>query len=291
MLSQKISSSYLVGMIGFNDFFELLFDAIQRACPGILLSNTAAFGWRGFRIDHYRELASNQYFCHVHTDNPKILRFEEVYNDGRYRYPWNEFPQLDLELNGFFNLPRNDQRNLLVEFIFLAMEHALQWQESSERKNRVNSSYFHGHEAPSNPSPMRVIFNKIPIEFIQSTPTQNQIFIALQEIIHTEILNRLNREVILEVNTNWFNWEFRGLRMKICDELGLKPPGPTPYLWRIYYRKPAVICFKMENRSHEMSLGEGGFFSLSIEQQYECFILFVRQALDLISPNPVEIIF
>ena len=289
MLSQKINSSYVTGMIGFNDLFEMLFDSLLRSCRGITLSNMACFGWRGFRIDQYQDLARNQFTFQIETTHPKILTLKEAYHDVRYHYPWDEHPQFDLELNGFFEKTKKEQRELLVEFTFQAIEQANEWQRSDLRKTRIPAQYLDGRSASSYNLQVRAIYEQIPPETLQSVLIQNQIFLTLDEAIRGEVQARMDRKVELEPNTSWYNWDFRGLRMKICDPDGLTPPGPYQYFWRIYYRQPAIIRFETENWQWIMSLDDVEFVTLNLKQQTEWLILFVRQALDLVSPNPIEI--
>ena len=290
VLRNRLTTSYLIGMKGFNDFFEVLFDSILKSCRGIELSNTAAFGWRGFRIDKYMNLARCQYYFQINTNCPRELILHEVYNDGRYRYPWKDHPVFDLELNGFFNFSKANQRDLLVEFTALAVQQAMVWQNSEARKVQVPADFFYGNVTLTNYVQMRVIFEKIPPEFVSATVTQNQIFTSLKDAILFEVSARMGRQAILEPNTSWFNWDFRGLRMKICDQDGIKPSGPTPFVWRIYYRQPAVIRFESEYGQREMNLEDEAFLTLQQEQQSEWLGRFVRNALDLISPNSIEII-
>jgi hypothetical protein len=290
MLSEKIPPSYQVGMRGFNDFFEMLFDTTLMACRGIALSNTAAYGWRGFRIDHYKDLAFSQYFLYIYTQNPNLLLLLEEYNDGRYHYPWQAHPVFDLKLNGFYQMTKIQQKNVLVDFIAQAVNQALEWQGSDQRRELLPARFLHGHETSSNNLPMRAIYEKIPPETSLSTILQNQLFEALSQIIRSEVQARLGRQVVLEPNTNWFNWEFRGLRMKICAEDGSVPAGPFPHTWRIYYRQPAAIRFESHRGEHTLAMDNGGFFFLNAKHQSEWLTWFVRQSLDLVAPNPVEII-
>jgi hypothetical protein len=290
VLREKIPASYQVGMKGFNDFFEMLYDTTLMACRGIVLSNSASYGWRSFRIDHYKGLALCQFFLYVHTHNPHSLLLLEEYNDGHYHYPWQAHPIFDLKLNGFYQMTKIQQKNVLVDFISQAMTQALEWQSSDQRREILPARFLHGHETSSNILPMRAIYDKIPPETSLSTILQDQLFEALSQIIRSEVQARLGRQLALEPNANWFNWDFRGLRMKILEEDGSKPDGPFPFAWRIYYRQPAVIRFESERGECIMEMDNGGFYTLNAEHQSEWLLYFVRKALDLVAPNPIEII-
>ena len=145
---------YFRGMQAVDNFFELLYSAMQTSMPGALLSTTGCMGWRGYRVDSYNNLALRQYYCQIYTGKPNELVFQEAYKDtdrkslntdsrdaqyhiygGDYSYPFSL--SLNLYKARFFNYTVSEQSEFLVNYVSYASEQAQRWQNSDARTNET----------------------------------------------------------------------------------------------------------------------------------------------------------
>ena len=79
MLSQRIPASYQLGMKGFNDFFEMLYDTTLMACRGIILSNAGEAEWRKIDKGAFPGSSSNH---HLDTLDPLSISVYEMMEFG-----------------------------------------------------------------------------------------------------------------------------------------------------------------------------------------------------------------
>ena len=157
------TSIYTNSAKAFNNFFSMLHLAMLESMPGVDISGSGAWVWRGYRIDSYQKLAKGLFYCQIYTEKPNILIFQEVYRypqyrpieprdkeyeikDGDYYHPFRL--TLDLYKSRFFTFTEREQYEVLRNFISYASSQSLVWQNSEARARPeiTSSEFLYGNE-------------------------------------------------------------------------------------------------------------------------------------------------
>lgn len=207
------TSEYIKGMTAINHFYAMLYQALKEMFPGIELSKNGAYGWRGYQISNYMELAKNQYYFQIYTGDPSLakeldndylnrvnsmnLLLQEGYQDaspppgdifeerfrirsGNYYFPFNV--SLDLYRCRFFHLDKTEQYKVIKYFIAGAVSQALVWQKSNAREVLTNPEFHHGKQTPFKPE-AKHDFERVPIEFLIAWRQQDYLFNLLNRVL------------------------------------------------------------------------------------------------------------
>jgi hypothetical protein len=302
---------YVRGMEAINNFYSMLYDAMLEGMPGEkrILPN-GAYGWRGYQIDQYQNLARGQYYCQVYPGNPdqflrgngtinsftcRELVFQEAYEDskhtpidereqkhciqtGNYYYPFQV--SLDLYRSRFFLLNKEEQFAVLKTFVSCASDQALIWHRSNARLQVTNSNFLEGKEVNRKP-PKSEPFGKVNVEFLDIWGMQDDLFTTLKKILRENASKIIGKDIRwLWPNANINNFDFRGYRLKFENFL---PGNRFDYLWAIYFKEPKykfLGCFTPEKRLiHNYNLEENAFFDLACEEQDKELMKFVTKCL------------
>lgn len=276
-----LTPQYLPAMRALNNFYLMLYDALITAMPEAKFSKSGAYVWRGFRVDSYKSLATNQYYCQVDPDRPKMLVFKESFQvRGKYRdYIMAEVDLLDA---GFFNGSCEEQQKFLVDFIAKAAQSSLIWQDSKDRLDAFVKfpKYLYGTNNFRQIFEEKYSVKKVQEDFIHAFPAQDQCFILLGRGIE-----KACGKVHLIPNAHWCNYDFRGYRMKFLDASGEPLPGPSKYVWRIYYQQPAHLTCERYNIKNYPNIPpfhlSQGFLSSSEEEQAESLYQFAIKSVQI----------
>lgn len=280
-------ANYLPAMQALNDFFEMLYDALQMAMPEAKFSNNGAFVWRGYRIDTYKNFPESQFYCMLYPGNPNELLFKEGFQyKGKYLYPFKR--SIDLQSASFFGMSREEQLNALIDFVTSSSEAALQWIDSGDRAAEVPRERQQGKTPYRKEHGGVHTYNQIPEIYLEAFRLQERIFQQLIPIIFRVGEQTFGRRIDLLPNALWSDWHFRGYRMKIRKPNGERPSGRTPRVWRIYFHNPSVITYEMlEGKwyrvKNRFTLDEK-FLSASESDRTEQLTQFVSQSLAYIDP-------
>jgi hypothetical protein len=125
---------YKEGIESLNSFIKILEESLKEALPGVKLSKESAFAWRGYQIEKYPGLKDSQYYCQIYLGTPEILAFFEYYDMSHYPFQ----VEFNLLTNGFFNISDTSQKELLVGFIKMATNEAINWNQSQKRQEIVS---------------------------------------------------------------------------------------------------------------------------------------------------------
>jgi hypothetical protein len=274
--------NYLKAAKAYDDFFYMLYDAMRNAIPKAQLSKSGAYVWRAYRIDSYRFLAKNQYYCEIYHHNPQVLKFQESFQyKGTYRY--FIMKQSNLKEEGFFHLSRDEQLEFLEKFVVDGEDKAIRWQISTKRKEEVPKEFQNGTDSLRNEFKESYSISRIPEEFLEFLPLQDKFFSFLVKAITKASKVVLAKEVSLLPNASWFNWDFRGYRMKFITSSGDVPEGPSDYTWRIYYKEPNRLqCEYNKTDKHPRIhpfIMDGSFLTSSEEEQAEKLYQYATEVL------------
>lgn len=276
-----LTPRYLPAMRALNDFYPMLYDALITAMPEADFSTSGAYVWRGFRVDSYKSLATNQYYCQVDPDRPKMLVFKESFLvRGKYRN--FIMAEVDLLDAGFFNRNCEEQQKFLVDFITKAAQDSLIWQDSKDRLDAFDKfpEYLFGKNNFRQIFEEKYTIKEVSEDFIHAFPAQDQCFKLLCRGIE-----KACGKVFLVPNANWCNWDFRGYRMKFLDASGKKTPGPSKYVWRIYYKQPAHLTCERYNIKDYPNIPpfhlSQEFLSSSEEEQAESLYQFALKSVQI----------
>lgn len=274
-----LTPQYLPAMRALNNFYPMLYDALITAMPEAAFSTSGAYVWRGFRVDSYKSLAINQYYCQIDPKYPKFLVFKESYKSkGRY-YDFI-MRRVDLLDEGFFNRNCEGQQKFLVDFITRAAQYALTWQHSEERLQQKSLEYPQGKPSFRQIFEEKYTIKEVSEDFIHAFPAQDQCFQLLCRGIE-----KACGKVFLIPNAHWSNWDFRGYRMKFLDASGKKTPGPSKYVWRIYYKQPAHLTCERYNIKNYPNIPpfhlSQEFLSSSEEEQAESLYQFALKSVQI----------
>lgn len=278
------TSRYLQAMQALNDFYAILYQSMLSAMPEALLSATGAYVWRGYRIDSFKNLASCQYYCQIYPESPSFLVFQESYQyKGKYYHHVQK--QIDLLEERFFLKSLDEQLSYSTDFVRLASNTATIWQDSEDRKTVVPKDYLSGTNINRHKLKGKFFLNQVPDDFIYAFPMQDRLFQLLIPGIRQACETVLSKKVDLLPNASWYNWDFRGYRMKFLDSSGEKPRGPSDYVWRIYYKEPAFLtCERYKGKDYPeippFHLSPD-FLSASEQEQSERLHQFALQSMQI----------
>ena len=238
------TSNYLAAMQALNDFYGMLYDAMQTALPGATISTIGAYGWRGYRIDKYENLATCQFYCQVYPHDPKTLLFKESYEyKGHYQNPF--FQCVDLVGTNFFTKSREDQFAFVLDFVTNASKAAVKWMDSEDRSAKVPTEFQKGADLYHVNRGAIPLFNQVPSIYLEGFPTQDRLFGLLLQAIDRVSQQLYPQGIDLKPNAHWSQWHYRGWRMKVKGSSGKKPGGPTPRIWLIDFHNPSEIIYQM----------------------------------------------
>ena len=257
-----LTNTYLNGANDFNNFFNMLHVAILESMPGVDISGSGAWVWRGYRIDSYKDLAKGLFYFQIYTGNPNILIFKESYQypnyqpidlrdkkykikDGRYYHPF--WITIDLYKSRFFLFTANEQYEILRNFVTYASTQSLIWQKSDvrARPDITSKEFLHGNNKiignhllpPSD-------YEQVSINYLSILPFQKRLFDKLGIILSSAFCDKYGW---FRPNANWRNWNFRGYRLNII------PSESADFLWEIYYQEPEkLFCYSYENNTRKL---------------------------------------
>ena len=246
----NLTEAYIQGAQSFNHFFNMVHHALLECLPGVELSGSGAWVWRGYRIDSYKNLAKGLFYCQIYTGDPNILMFKESYKnekyksldqldvtykikDGSYYHPF--WSTINLYQSRFFLLRTSEQYEIIRNFVGYAANQALIWQNSEARSRPeiTSQDYMEGNK--------KIQSNKLPAPSSYDQVTQDYLnFLPLQEKLFSRLVEKLNvyidsDEKYLRPNALWRNWGFRSYRLKIV------PGDHANFLWEIHYENPQKL--------------------------------------------------
>ena len=277
-----LNPQYLPAMNALNDFYEMLYEAMQTAMPTALLSKSGAYVWRGYRIDQYQNLALNQYYCQLNpTGDSHILVFKESFYDESVPGHYRDVPMgtLNFSQEGFFSRDREGQLARLTEFISTCAREAVRWQDDERRLSVVPAQNRTGYEVRRHERGPVGHYNKVTEDLLQAFPMQNRIFDLLNPAIIAACQQVCAVTPVLRANISVFNWGFRGFRMWMGEV-----DGACDFVWRIYYERPSMITFERNKGKsyyivkHRFEMNHD-FLSAPEAQQNELLGHFAREAL------------
>ncbi len=289
----NFTDAYMQGAQSYNHFFSMVHHALLECLPGVELSGSGAWVWRGYRIDSYKNLAKGLFYCQIYTGNPNILMFKESYKnekyksldqlditykikDGGYYHPF--WSTLNLYQSRFFLFRTSEQYEIIKNFVEYASKQALIWQNSQARLRPEITSvdFLSGNEkiqtnilsAPSD-------FGHVTQDYLYFLPLQGQLFSKLVEKLNVYIDND---EKYLRPNALWRNWGFRSYRMKIV------PGDHANFLWEIYYDQPEKLIANSYDGSDRTRIGyfdiqETRYFDKEPEEQNQLLNKFIQYTL------------
>lgn len=132
-MKKLTSAQYKEGIESLNTFTRMLEESLMDVLPGVELRCESAFSWRGYQIQKYPGLKDSQYYCQIDLGIPHVLTFFEYYEMSHQPFR----VELDLITNGFFTLPYEKQKEMLVDFIKKTSSEAMKWNESQKRQEIV----------------------------------------------------------------------------------------------------------------------------------------------------------
>ncbi len=244
----NITSQYLPAMNALNNFYAMLYDALSLEMPDGFLSTTGAYVWRGYRIDSYKNLAACQYYCQIYSDDPEILLFQESFLTKGHYFHHELGRVINLVEEDFFSKVREDQLYFLRDFVKSALSEALIWQDSEERKVIVPKKFISGGKINRHKLNGKKSFEKVSEDFIHAIPMQKGIFDLLCKAIRSASESIYSKKVQLRPNASWYNFDFRGYRMKFINPQGKASVGPSDYVWRIYFKEPNILSCENKNK-------------------------------------------
>lgn len=100
----KVTWEYIDGIPALLNLINMVEVAIEEAIPGVKIKRTGGWNWRGFYV--------GEIFCGVRYDLPLVLVFE---NNGGWHTTYKR--DLDLETKLFFAMKKDQQFDMLIEFI------------------------------------------------------------------------------------------------------------------------------------------------------------------------------
>jgi hypothetical protein len=290
----NLTEAYIQGAQSFNHFFSMVHHALIECMPGVELSGSGAWVWRGYRIDSYKNLAKGLFYCQIYTSDPNTLMLKESYyqpdykpldqldetykiKDGRYYHPF--WSTLNLYRSRFFLLRTSEQYEIIRNFVGYAANQALTWQNSEARSRPeiTSQDYLEGNNkiqlntlhAPSS-------FDHVTRDYLNFLPLQKKIFSQLVEKLNIYIDND---EKWLKPNGAWRNWDFRSYRMKIV------PGDHANFLWEIYYHQPEKLVANSYDGSDRTEIGyfdiaDTKYFDKDPEEQSQMLDNFLQYSLE-----------
>jgi hypothetical protein len=278
----KNTSEYIQGIQSINDFFEMLYAAMQSVMPNALLSKSGAWVWRGYRINEYDDLAYGQYYFQITPNDdpildlgtnlttienniqqdklmhtPRFLEFKESYIEPNYQAVDSTEEQygiksgryhdpfrltLDLYQSRFFLFDVDEQYSLIRDFVDFACREAKLWQKSKGREKTTSDVFINGTRTARNTRKAAEPYNQIAPEYLTALRSQAFLFRELSSCLKQKLGNKV---LWLRPNAQWRNWDFRGLRLKLK---GLSQGKNADYLWEVYYDYDKKNVYKRPDR-------------------------------------------
>jgi hypothetical protein len=131
---KKITSAqYKEGVASLMTFSKMLEESLKEVLPDVELRCESAFSWRGYQIQKYSRLKDSQYYCQIDFGMPNVLTFFEYYEMSHQPFR----VELDLIKTGYFTLPYEAQKEMLIDFIRKSSNEAIKWNESRKRQEIV----------------------------------------------------------------------------------------------------------------------------------------------------------
>jgi len=290
----NLTEAYIQGAQSFNHFFNMVHHALLECLPGVELSGSGAWVWRGYRIDSYKNLAKGLFYCQIYTGDPNILMFKESYyqpdykpldqldetykiKDGRYYHPF--WSTINLYRSRFFLLRTSEQYEIIRNFVDYATKQALIWQDSKARSRPeiTSDDYLEGNKKIQlNPSSAPSDYDHVAQYYLKFLPMQKELFSKLVEKLNIYVNNE---EKWLKPNGAWRNWDFRSYRLKIVSG------DHANFLWEIYYNKPQKLMAYSYDGSERTKLGffdivDSKYFDKAPEEQSQMLDNFLHYTLE-----------
>jgi len=292
------TEQYERGMQAINNFYSMLYKAMKEALPTAQFSRNGAYGWRGYQINQYEDLAPNQYYCEIYPSNTGItkdLRFQESYKNptyiptdkyeaelgiksGRYCYPFQI--SLDLYRARFFMMDVDEQFSLLENFVKYGAEQGLLWQHSTARTQRTDPKFLKGSQVSSRRENIKLVeLQQVGFEFMEAWKTQHDLFIRLiAALTPYKPINVITEKEWIRMNAHPRHFNFRGLFMNSGKLLS----GEFDIRWLIYFEKPELLrCFTSQMELiDDLNLVNNDYFDLPENQKDKELTSFIKKCLD-----------
>jgi len=309
------TDTYVRGMGAINNFYAMLYAAMLEGMPGEKkIQPNGAYGWRGYQIDHYRNLAHGQYYCELYLGDPdsfiredgsinpftcRELVFQESYQDphpksvaqweekhgiepGMYSYPFRV--SLDLYRSRFFLMEKDEQYEMLKAFVSSATQQAVIWQNSKARKAVTDPEFLNGTRH-NRRNAIQDSYDKVNHEFLFAWRMQDYLFNMLREQLDAFAKEAGLNILRLKQNDRPEQFRFRGLDLKFE---GLFPGDRFDYRWAIYYEdqeykflgcSPTECTIDDRKLLQTYPLEKNTFFDLDEDQQKKELSKFIHRSI------------
>lgn len=269
-------SDYKRGIASLHNLMDMLYVSLMEVMPSVKLARTGAYGWRGYNIRRYKNLACGHYFCQIYPSLPTVLLMEEFVNyDGMY-YPWRV--DFDLIHINFFGSDVNVQKALIVGFYQEAVREALEWQVSAKRQSIVPQKIWGGKKYTST---TQTIYPKkiyqVSREYITALELQDKLFALLAKVVAEQVVAIGMPKPYIKYNI--IGWNYRGFWMKLRtnEPENVIPEGSFPYHFKIdLYDNPTLLRYIGNGEEKILDLAESYYFNLDDENQQKTLSEFLK---------------
>lgn len=274
-------SEYKRGITSLHNLMDLLYVALLEVMPSAELARVGAYGWRGYVVRSYKNLAPGHFFCQMNNQSPTTLLMEEFCNfGGRMFYPWRV--DIDLLQTNFFERDVDGQKAIIVDFYQEAVRNALEWQESAKRRTIVPEKIWNGKKYVTTPNidyPKAVY--RVSREYISAIVQQDNLLSLLREVIENRARALGMPKPFLKYNT--VGWKYRGFWMKLrtSEPEDIEPEGSFPYHFKIdLYNHPEILRYQHDGEEKNFDLAENYFFNLDDENQKATVSDFIKPIME-----------
>lgn len=281
-------SEYQRGIASLHNLMDMLLVALIEVMPGADLARAGAYGWRGYVIRSYKNLASGHYFCQMHPSHPTVFQMEEYYNYGGFYYPWRV--DFDLLHTDFFFCDVNRQKAILVDFYQAAVKEALEWQESEKRHSIVPTKLWAGQDYTTT---TRLDYPKrlytVSRDVVTALALQDKLLAQLIETIRAQAKLLNIPAPYIQYNTKGWNYCGFWMKLRTNEPEDVIPEGSFPYHFKIdLYKSPTLLRYISDEQELLLDLEKNYFFSLDDTNREKTLVDFVQPILRrIIQDTPV----
>lgn len=288
------TDKYIDGSIALNNLFDMMHMALLASMPGVQISGSGAYVWRGYRIDKYNDFPKGLFYLQISPSNPNYLIFKESYKyppykaldsrdehqkgeyrikDGQYYHPFGV--TLNLYLARFFLLSPVEQYDLIRNFVSYASEQALIWQKSQARArpNVTHKQFLHGNLGiKQNRLKAPASYGAVSLNYLTVFTQQDELFEKLKQAIYNKLGGNY---VVLVPNAHWTHWHFRGYRLGIESR-------HADFWWKIHYTAfDKLECYEANGKKRKAVFDIRGenYFDRDAKNQDALLAKFVEQCL------------
>jgi hypothetical protein len=298
-MNTRNTEKYTDGFKAINSFYAMLNKVLEEMMPPpAKFFENGAYGWRGYQITHFHDLAPNQYYCEIYPNVnglTKQLVFQESYKDpgcqptdeyaiaegikiNQYCYPFQV--SLDLYRARFFLMELNEQFALLRNFISYAAQQALLWQHSTLRAQSTSPEFLNGTDTiPDRRKGKDIEIHRVEMAFMEAWNTQHNLFQKLKVALSPyQPPQALTESDWWRQNAHVSHFDFRGFFMKS----GKLIPDAFDIRWMIYYTEPHLLqCRTSDERLiDQYDLVDNRFFDLPSDEQDKQLQIFSKICLN-----------